>query len=106
MSVASDALSRSVDAAAYRIVQESLTNVLRHSGASTVRVTARAVEGTLTLRIVDDGRQSATPTKGTGAGIRGMKERAELLGGTLTAHPAPGGFTVDAKIPARAEGES
>lgn len=154
VSVASDALSRSVDAAAYRIIQESLTNVLRHSGASTVRVTAREVDGVLTLRIVDDGRgrrssaarevsqdvasapseattsdtsahaaarevardaasapvmrHSATPhaARGTGAGIRGMRERAELLGGTLTAHPAPGGFIVEAEIPARAEGEA
>lgn len=108
MSVSTDGLSRSVDAAAYRIVQESLTNVLRHSGAATVRVTAREVGGVLTLRVVDDGRQAATPSlaKGAGAGIRGMQERAEMLGGRLTAHPAPGGFIVDAEIPARAQGES
>lgn len=105
VSVASDALSRSVDAAAHRIVQESLTNVLRHSGASMVRVTAREVEKTLMLHIVDDGA-SSRERSGTGAGIRGMQERAELLGGTLTARPAPGGFVVSAEIPARAEGET
>lgn len=105
VSVTSDALSRSVDAAAYRIIQESLTNVIRHAGASTVRVTARETLGTLSLRIVDDGKDSRG-WSGAGAGIRGMQERAELLGGTLTAQPAPGGFIVDAKIPARAEGES
>lgn len=105
LSVASDALSRSVDAAAYRIVQESLTNVIRHAGAATVRVTAREAGGTLSLRIVDDGGGSRHRS-GTGAGIRGMQERAELLGGTLTAQPTPGGFVVDARIPARAEGES
>lgn len=112
VSVPSDALSRSVDAAAYRIVQESLTNVLRHARARTVRVTARVSGKMLSLRIADDGGggQGAAPAtshgrdKSTGAGIRGMRERAELLGGFLGAHPAPGGFVVTAQIPARAEG--
>ncbi|MGO1508340.1 MAG: sensor histidine kinase [Microbacteriaceae bacterium] len=103
LSVPSDALSRSVDAAAYRIVQESLTNVLRHAKASTVRVSARLVDRMLSLQVVDDGGASTAKTP-TGAGIRGMRERAELLGGSLGAHPAPGGFIVTAQIPARAEG--
>lgn len=104
LSVPSDALSRSADAAAYRIVQESLTNVLRHAQAQEVRVTARAVEGMLSLQITDDGGPAAPPDAGAGAGIRGMRERAELLGGSLEARPAPGGFVVEARIPARAEG--
>ena len=103
LSVPSDALSRSVDAAAYRIVQESLTNVLRHAGARTVRVSARLVDRMLSLQVVDDGDASTAKTP-TGTGIRGMRERAELLGGTFSAHPAPGGFIVTAQIPARAEG--
>lgn len=121
MSVGADALSRSVDAAAYRIIQEAVTNVLRHAEASTVRVTARVVDAALTLRIVDDGTgvrsgagSTTTTTSGvqragahrSGAGIRGMQERAALLGGTLSAHPAPGGFAVVARIPARAEEET
>ena len=137
ISVDSDTMSPSVDAAAFRIVQESLTNVLRHADASTVRVTARAADGVLLLRIVDDGRgiaghtdadvraegsrfaasaliprPTATSPAGhgavsprIGAGIQGMRERAELLGGTLSATPAPGGFIVEAKIPVRAEGD-
>lgn len=104
LSVPSDALSRSVDAAAFRIVQESLTNVLRHAHAQKVRVTARAVDGMLSLQITDDGGAAAPAESGAGAGIRGMRERAELLGGSLEAHPAPGGFVVEARIPARAEG--
>lgn len=106
VSVPSDALSRSVDAAAYRIVQESLTNVLRHAHASTVRVTARASDGMLSLQIIDDGEARRGSGVGirTGTGIRGMQERAELHGGTFSAHLAPGGFVVTAQIPARAEG--
>ena len=123
LSVPSDALSRSVDAAAFRIVQESLTNVLRHARATTVRVTARLADGVLSLQIADDGAsasatgsvasqshrspsralETAAPHR-TGAGISGMRERAQLLGGTLSARPAPGGFIVTAQIPARAEG--
>ncbi len=113
LSVPSDALSRSVDAAAFRIVQESLTNVLKHARAGKVRVTARVVDGMLSLQVVDDGAatQGGRPDSGgtgdgrtgTGAGIRGMRERAELLGGSLSAHPAPGGFMVAAQIPVRAK---
>lgn len=110
LSVSSDALSRSVDAAAYRIVQESLTNVLKHAQARVVRVTARVAGGMLTLQIADDGTSARTGVRageraGTGVGIRGMRERAEILGGRLTASAAPGGFVVAAEIPARAEGE-
>lgn len=106
LSVPSDALSRSVDAAAYRIVQESLTNVLGHARARTVRVTARVIDGILSLSIVDDGRAPAsTPSaRSVGAGIRGMRERTELLGGSLSAHAAPGGFVVSSQMPARAQG--
>lgn len=104
LSVPTDALSRSVDAAAYRIVQESLTNVLRHARAGTVRVTARFAGGTLSLRIADDG--VAVRGGNVGSGIRGMKERAELLGGRLAAGPGQDGFIVAADIPARGkEGE-
>ncbi|MEV5437195.1 sensor histidine kinase [Streptomyces sp. NPDC052682] len=91
-----------VDLAAYRIVQESLTNVARHSGAT--RVTVRTGRGpdALTLEITDDGRGPSSPVPGTapGSGITGMRERARALGGALTAGPAPdGGFTVRAVLP-------
>jgi signal transduction histidine kinase len=99
------ALPRPVDAAAYRIVQESVTNVLRHAHAATVRIRARIEGDELALRIHDDGAgtPSAEPGRPAGAGLRGMRERAELLGGTLAAGPGPDGFTVTARLPLTAE---
>ncbi len=98
--VAPGALSDAIDAAAYRIVQESLTNVLRHADARHVRVEARVDDGHLRLAVTDDGRGSGT-APGAGAGLAGMRERAGLLGGTLTAGDAPGsGFAVVADLPA------
>lgn len=84
----------------YRIVQESLTNVVKHAGPGTnVDVTLRRVEDRLLLKIVDDG--SALPGSTTdGYGIAGMAERAALLGGTLSAGPRRGGgWAVQAEIP-------
>ena len=92
-----------VDVAAYRIVQEALTNVLRHAGADTAQVRVRYAEHTLTVEVVDDGAAAGTSgTPGTtgGSGIAGMRERASALGGDLTAGPAPGGgFRVWAELP-------
>jgi signal transduction histidine kinase len=88
-----------VATAAYRIVQESLTNVLRHADArrADVRVDVGA-GGALSLSIVDDGRGVAVgngAARSLGAGLRGMRERAEASGGRLTAGPRPqGGFAV------------
>lgn len=101
IAVPAAALSRPVDAAAFRIVQESVTNVLRHAAATTVRVQAEVTDGDLSLRISDDG-QGAAPSPWTpGAGLRGMQERAELQGGTLTAEAGPDGFIVEANLPVR-----
>ncbi|MFE2558667.1 sensor histidine kinase [Streptomyces sp. NPDC059352] len=95
-----------VDLAAYRIVQESLTNVTRHAGARTVRITldwdaaVGEAPGTraLRLRIADDGGRA--PEDGpVGSGIGGMAERARALGGELTARNTDGGFLVDARLP-------
>lgn len=116
------ALDGAIDAAAFRIVQESLTNVLRHADARRAAVSAHVVDGRLLLRVADDGvghrargddRTRATgPTEtgrvpaatdvGAGQGIAGMVERAALLGGRLEAgHGARGGFVVSADLPAR-----
>lgn len=103
IAVPSDALSPSVDATAYRIVQESVTNVLRHADARTLRVRMRVVDGILSLEVSDDGSAGHNPHR-EGSGIRGMRERAELLGGSLAAHPAPGGFVVSARLPVDGEG--
>ncbi|MFH9728638.1 sensor histidine kinase [Streptomyces sp. NPDC017254] len=88
-----------VDLAAYRIVQESLTNVTRHSGAGSVHVTLDWGTDAVRLRIEDDG--GGAPEGGApGSGIRGMAERARAFGGELTAENGDaGGFRVDARLP-------
>ncbi|HST42847.1 MAG TPA: sensor histidine kinase [Conexibacter sp.] len=99
--VDSDApVSTPVHAASYRIVQEALTNVLRHADARSVRVVARAEEERLRIVVDDDGSGRSNVTSGAGAGLRGMRERAEALGGTLTAGPgAERGWRVEATLP-------
>jgi signal transduction histidine kinase len=95
------ALSPTVDVSAYRIVQEALTNTLKHAGASHADVHLRFWPGELEVEIVDDGRPNgaASPTAG-GLGLIGMRERAALHGGQLTAGPtAGGGFSVRARLP-------
>ena len=107
LSVPAESLPRPVDAAAYRIVQESMTNVLRHAGATRVHVRAELTDGSLSLRISDDGPGRPPGTgRPLGTGISGMRERAELLGGTLAAGRGPDGFTVQAQLPARPEEET
>jgi signal transduction histidine kinase len=89
-------LPKPVDLAAYRIVQEALTNVRRHSGARTTTVRIRDGEQ-LTIEVLDDGRGGAAEE---GNGIAGMRERAAALGGSLHAGPRPqGGFGVTASLP-------
>ncbi|MFC4058568.1 sensor histidine kinase [Planomonospora corallina] len=91
-------LPAEVDRAAYRIVQEALTNVLRHAGAATVTVTTEYRPDMIVLSVEDDG-ESGTGTGGMG--LIGMRERAVAVGGTLTAGPRPqGGFAVRAELPA------
>ncbi|HEY4020284.1 MAG TPA: sensor histidine kinase [Pseudonocardiaceae bacterium] len=93
-----DTLPAPVDVAAYRIVQESLTNVVRHAeGADTVRIAFVRTSAELSITIADNGR-GATPKPGNG--LRGMAERAQALGGSATAGPADGGgFVVHARLP-------
>ena len=100
-------LSAEADHSAYRILQESLTNVLRHAGPGTAaRVCLRYQPEALTITVTDDGHAVATgngTSEGNGTpghGIRGMRERAVLVGGQLTAGPLPGGgFQVRATLP-------
>ena len=93
-------LSTDVDLAAYRIVQEALTNTLRHAGASRAQVTIRTIPGALELEVRDNGSGKATGQQPAGHGIYGMHERATLLGGTLEAGAQPdGGFKVYARLP-------
>ena len=91
------ALPPSVDLTAYRIIQEALTNTLKHARATTARVTVRETGGALEIEVVDDGR--GAPEAMPGHGIIGMRERAAQFGGELTAESLPGGFAVRARIP-------
>lgn len=88
------------DLAAFRIVQEALTNVVRHSGSRHARVQLDHEGGALRLRIDDDGPATGTDAGGSGNGLAGMRERAAALGGTIEAGPRPdGGFRVLAVLP-------
>ncbi|MFH9726081.1 sensor histidine kinase [Streptomyces sp. NPDC017254] len=92
------------DLAGFRIVQEALTNVVRHSGSRTARVRIGYVSGRLELTVDDDGPATGTEAGGSGNGLAGMRERAAALGGTIDAGARPdGGFRVHAVLPLRPE---
>ena len=90
-----------VGGAAYRIVQESLTNVVRHAGSdATAKVRVAANNGSLEVEITDDGAGASTTHEGNG--LTGMRERAQALGGSFEVGTAPqGGFRVHAVLPSR-----
>jgi signal transduction histidine kinase len=102
-------LAPAVDLAAYRVVQESLTNVVKHAGRAAATVRVRYGEDELTVQVDDDGRgvESAAGRRASdsdpricGSGIRGMRERVVAAGGELEAGPRPGGgFRVTARLP-------
>jgi signal transduction histidine kinase len=92
-------LSPGLDLAAYRIVQEALTNTLRHAGGAHAWVTLRYRDNTLELGIVDDGHTDGNGDA-DGYGLAGMRERVELYGGELEAGSGPGGgYAVHARLP-------
>ena len=100
-----------VDQAAYRIVQEALTNVSRHAGAASASVHLHYTPDTLSVQVDDDGTgtvtsngtSTVTRSSGPGLGLVGMRERVSALGGRLQAGPQDGGgFQVRAELPARA----
>ncbi|MFI7627017.1 sensor histidine kinase [Microbispora rosea] len=107
-------LPSAVDSAAYRILQESLTNVIRHVGPTRVTVALNPSVDSLEIRVADEGRRTGSgggpadrasgdgtdAPAGAGRGISGMRERCQLLGGDLDAKPTPGGgFEVRARLP-------
>jgi signal transduction histidine kinase len=100
-----DDIPARVDLAAYRIVQEALTNVLKHAGASHAAVRVGYRPDVIELEILDDGRGALANghrTNPTGHGLIGMRERASLYGGVVEARPRPeGGFAVCARLPVR-----
>jgi signal transduction histidine kinase len=90
-----------VDVAAYRILQEALTNVLKHAGDAQASVRVAYAPDSLTLEVADDGRGAQTNGDGLpGHGLIGMRERVSLYGGRLEAGPSEaGGFLVTARLP-------
>jgi signal transduction histidine kinase len=100
-------LAPGVAIAAYRIVQEALTNVLKHAHGAPTRVVLRYDAAALELEILDHGTPGSTPSGDakTGRGLAGMRERAAMYGGTLDAHAEPNnGYAVRARIPLEAAG--
>jgi signal transduction histidine kinase len=94
-------LPAGVDVSAYRIVQEALTNVVKHAGPARVSVTGRYGLRSVELEVADDG--AVTAAGGAGYGLVGMRERVELHGGTFEAGQRPeGGFAVRAILPTEA----
>jgi signal transduction histidine kinase len=93
------ALPRAIDLSAYRIVQEGLTNALKHAEASHADVTVRYRPDELELEVADDGKGPAT-TNGHGHGLVGIRERANVYGGEMSAGAAAaGGFLLSARLP-------
>ncbi|MGV4983964.1 sensor histidine kinase [Streptomyces sp. NRAIS4] len=89
-----------VELAAYRIVQESLTNALKHAAPGPVRVVLRQADGTLRVEVASPYRPGGAPrAPGSGSGLTGMRERAALLGGTFAAGSGAGLWTVRATLP-------
>jgi two-component system, NarL family, sensor histidine kinase UhpB len=96
-------LDREVELAVYRIVQESLTNIARHAGAARVELSMQPQQGGVVARVVDDGRGVHGPLR-EGGGVRGMRERAMVVGGQLAITAArTGGVEVRVDLPALGE---
>ncbi|WP_028804586.1 sensor histidine kinase [Streptomyces sp. 142MFCol3.1] len=92
-------LPADIDLSAFRIVQESVTNVVRHAGTTACRVTVDHRDDEVVVDVTDDGRGRGSTTD-TGFGLLGMRERVALLHGEFSAGPrAEGGFRVTARLP-------
>jgi signal transduction histidine kinase len=101
-------LPAGVDLSAYRIVQEALTNVVKHAGPARAQVVVGYGDQDVTVEVIDDGRGAVTSVSdgrvGTGHGLIGMRERVQAFGGDLEAGPRPGGgFRVAARLPLAAK---
>jgi len=98
-------LPADIDLSAFRIIQEAVTNVVRHAGTDRCLVWVDRQDGQLSIEVTDSGR-GGSGAAGTGYGITGMRERAALLGGDFSAGPRPGGgFQVAARLPLPAPGQ-
>ena len=95
-----------VESTVYRLVQEALTNVIKHANAHNVRVAVVASPSGVSVEVEDDGVGFVPDARTTGFGLAGMHERAYLAGGTVTVDSGPGGTRVRAELPAQARAES
>jgi signal transduction histidine kinase len=95
-----------LELAAYRVIQESVTNVIRHAGTSSCEVLIEQHEKNLSIEVADTGRARSDTTGDAGHGLAGMRERVALLRGDFTAGPRPeGGFRVTARLPVPAKAQ-
>jgi signal transduction histidine kinase len=102
VSGAVEPLDPGIELTAYRIVQEALTNARRHAPGAAVDVELHYGQDELRLRVYDNGPGSSTPDGALGLGLSGMRERAAMAGGQMTAGPGPGaGFLVEAVLPTK-----
>ncbi len=93
-----------IDLSAYRIVQEALTNTLKHAGEAHARVLLRYAPDAIDIEVADDGRGGPAGNDHGGQGLIGMRERVQLFGGTLESGPRPGGgYVVRARLPVTQE---
>ena len=93
-----------MDLAAYRVIQEAVTNVVKHAGAASCQVSVRYSPDELIVQVTDDGRGDPADGRPAGHGIVGMRERVEMYGGEFRAAPLPGGgFGVTARFPLAAD---
>jgi signal transduction histidine kinase len=97
-------LPRAIDLSAYRIVQEGLTNALKHARAGAADVTLRYLPDEIRIEIRDDG-SGVSASDGQGYGLVGIRERVKIYGGEMSAGPAPdGGFVLSTRLPVRGDG--
>jgi signal transduction histidine kinase len=99
-------LAPELETAVYRLVQEALTNVAKHSGAKRVRIDVAATDGQVKLEVADDGTGFNPDVVDAGFGLTGMRERVALTGGAIDIASGRGGTTVRATLPARYAAES
>ncbi len=99
-------LEAALETAVYRLVQEALTNVVKHANATRVRVKVAESEGELSIEVEDDGDGFDPATVERGFGLAGMSERVSLAGGSLDVGPCEGGTLLSARLPAHRPIES